>query len=55
MRKTTTPVTTLANKSKTVGIIPARSGASTADDGCNVHFGHIPTVVWNVYYVEYIT
>ena len=44
MRTATTPVTTLANKSTTVGMMPARSGASTTGDGCNVHFGHIPTV-----------
>ena len=55
MRKTTTPVTTLANKSTTVGKIPARSGTSTTGDGCDVHIGHIPTAVWNEYYVEYIT
>ena len=48
MRKTTTPVTTLANKSTTVGMMPARSGASTTGDGCDVHCGHIPTGVWNV-------
>ena len=54
MRKTTTPVTTLANKSTTVGIMPARSGVSTEDDGCDVIFGHIPIAVWNVYYVECI-
>ena len=51
MRKTTTPVTTLANKNTTVGMMPARSGASTAGDVCNVLFGHIPIAVWNVYYV----
>ena len=51
MRKTTTPVTTLANKSTTVGMMPARSDASTAGEICNVLFRHIPTVVWNVYYM----
>ena len=48
MRKTTTPVTTLANKSTTVSMIPASSGASTTGDGRDVHCGHIPTGVWNV-------
>ena len=49
MRKTTTTLMMLTNKSTTVGMIPARSSASTAGDGCNVLFGHIPTVVWNVF------
>ena len=35
MRKTTTPVTTLANKSITVGMRPARSSV-----GGHVHVGH---------------
>ena len=53
MRKTTTPVMMLTSKSTTVGMIAARSGASTAGEGCNVLFRHIPTEVWKVYYMEY--
>ena len=54
MRTATTPVTTLANKSTTVGMIPVRSRASTAGDVCNVcdDFGHIPIPMWNVCYVK---
>ena len=58
MRKTTTAVTTLANKSTTVGMMPATSGASTADDGCDVLFGHAPTsrsvkcILGGVHYME---
>ena len=55
MRKMTTTLMMLTNKSTTVGMMPARSGASTAGDGCNEHLGHIPTAVWNVCYVEYMT
>ena len=55
MRTATTPVTKLANKSTTVGMMPARSGDSTADDGCDVLCGHIPAAVWKVSHVKYIT
>ena len=54
MRTATTPVTTLANKSTTVGMLPARSEDSTADDRCDVLCGHIPATVWKVCHVKYI-
>ena len=45
MRKTTTTLMTLANKSTAVGMMPAKIWASTAGDGCNVLDLYIPTAV----------